>query len=406
MEGPQFRNLPRYEMDRIIPRLQVLARSSPDDKRNLVMRLKHLGEVVAVTGDGTNDAPALHAADIGFSMGIAGTDVAKDASSIILMDDNFSSIPKAVAWGRCVNEAIKKFLQFQLTVSVTAVTFAFVSSVASPDESSALTAVQLLWVNLIQDTLAALALATDPPSKEVLDRPPEPKMASLITFNMWKMIFGESIAQLAVIFTLNFAGAGWFGWDDATLKTMVFNTFVWLQIFNEINCRRIDDRLNVFAGIHRNPMFIGIMVVMVACQILMICVGGAAFSVVRLNGLEWLISVGLGFIALPAGAIVRLIANSFIRLFIPVKPKMTDVERQIEDWNDAIEAINNDLAVFKRVRNERRVRNRTSGHRHHREDSSVSETGYPVRSASALVPGLVALSMALPSALHSENSVA
>jgi P-type Ca2+ transporter type 2C len=91
--------------------LQVLARSSPEDKRTLVKRLKHLGEIVAVTGDGTNDAPALHAADVGFSMGIAGTEVAKEASSIILMDDNFSSIPKAIAWGRCVNESIKKFMQ-------------------------------------------------------------------------------------------------------------------------------------------------------------------------------------------------------------------------------------------------------------------------------------------------------
>ena len=111
IEGPDFRALPRAEMNEILPRLQVLARSSPEDKRTLVKRLKHLGEIVAVTGDGTNDAPALHAADVGFSMGIAGTEVAKEASSIILMDDNFSSIPKAIAWGRCVNESIKKFMQ-------------------------------------------------------------------------------------------------------------------------------------------------------------------------------------------------------------------------------------------------------------------------------------------------------
>lgn len=111
MQGPDFRRLSRQQMDEILPRLQVLARSSPDDKRILVKRLKHLGEIVAVTGDGTNDGPALHAADVGFSMGIAGTEVAKAASAIILMDDNFASIIKAIAWGRCVNDAVKKFLQ-------------------------------------------------------------------------------------------------------------------------------------------------------------------------------------------------------------------------------------------------------------------------------------------------------
>ncbi|TKA64562.1 hypothetical protein B0A49_08263, partial [Cryomyces minteri] len=120
MEGPEFRKLKRKQMDQIIPKLQVLARSSPDDKRILVKRLKELGETVAVTGDGTNDAPALKTADVGFSMGIAGTEVAKEASAIILMDDNFSSIVKALMWGRAVNDAVKKFLQFQLTVNITA----------------------------------------------------------------------------------------------------------------------------------------------------------------------------------------------------------------------------------------------------------------------------------------------
>jgi len=111
MEGPEFRKLSRSQKDEIIPKLQVLARSSPEDKRTLVKRLKRLRHIVAVTGDGTNDAPALHAADVGFSMGIAGTEVAKAASEIILMDDNFASIVRAIAWGRCVNDAVKKFLQ-------------------------------------------------------------------------------------------------------------------------------------------------------------------------------------------------------------------------------------------------------------------------------------------------------
>lgn len=158
MEGPMFRKLSAYQMNQIIPRLQVLARSSPEDKKILVSQLQKLGETVAVTGDGTNDAPALKTADVGFSMGIAGTEVAKEASDIILMDDNFNSIVKAMAWGRTVNDAVKKFLQFQVTVNITAVFLTFISAVASGDEESVLTAVQLLWVNLIMDTFAALAL--------------------------------------------------------------------------------------------------------------------------------------------------------------------------------------------------------------------------------------------------------
>lgn len=158
MEGPKFRQLTNEEMDEVLPRLQVLARSSPEDKRILVERLKVLGETVAVTGDGTNDGPALRTADVGFSMGIAGTEVAKEASSIILLDDNFKSIVTAISWGRAVNDAVAKFLQFQITVNITAVVLTFVSSVYSSDNASVLTAVQLLWVNLIMDTFAALAL--------------------------------------------------------------------------------------------------------------------------------------------------------------------------------------------------------------------------------------------------------
>lgn len=249
MEGPVFRRLTSKQMTQIIPRLQVLARSSPEDKRILVKHLRKLGETVAVTGDGTNDAPALKAADVGFSMGIAGTEVAKEASSIILMDDNFTSIVKAVSWGRCVNDAVKKFLQvrlelwcttrllildqFQITVNITAVILTFVSAVASSDETSVLKAVQLLWVNLIMDTFAALALATDPPSPRLLKRKPEPKSAPLITLTMWKMIIGQSIYQLVVTLVLNFRGESILGFAEPELQTLVFNTFVWMQIFNQ-----------------------------------------------------------------------------------------------------------------------------------------------------------------------------
>lgn len=234
MEGPVFRNLPPSEMDAILPRLQVLARSSPEDKQILVSRLQELGDIVAVTGDGTNDGPALKMADVGFSMGIAGTEVAKEASSIILMDDNFSSIVKAIMWGRCVNDSVKKFLEFQLTVNVTAVILTFISAVASENHKSVLTAVQLLWVNLIMDTFAALALATDPPTEELLHRAPEPRSSPLISFKMWKMIIGQAIFQVVVTLVLLYSDVLHYDTESPELQTIVFNTFVFCQIFNEI----------------------------------------------------------------------------------------------------------------------------------------------------------------------------
>lgn len=237
MEGPTFRKLSKEKMDQAIPRLQVLARSSPEDKRILVKRLKELGETVAVTGDGTNDAPALKTADVGFSMGIAGTEVAKEASAIILMDDNFNSIVKAMMWGRAVNDAVKKFLQFQVTVNITAVLLTFISAVSNDNEESVLTAVQLLWVNLIMDTMAALALATDPPTRSILDRKPDPKSAPLITVTMWKMIIGEAIYQLAITLLLYFGAEKILSYTSvreiSQVNTLVFNTFVWMQIFNQ-----------------------------------------------------------------------------------------------------------------------------------------------------------------------------
>lgn len=329
MEGPKFRQLSDDEMDKILPRLQVLARSSPDDKRILVARLKHLGETVAVTGDGTNDGPALKIADVGFSMGIAGTEVAKEASAIILLDDNFSSIVSAIMWGRSVNDSVAKFLQFQITVNITAVILAFVSAVSSPDMHSVLSAVQLLWVNLIMDTFAALALATDPPTEKILDRKPVPKIASLITTNMWKMIVGQAIYQLTVTFVLYFAGFSILGYDTQVanappteklvvsellhlqLNTIVFNAFVWMQIFNEFNNRRLDNKFNIFEGIHRNYFFVGINAIMIGGQVMIIYVGGRAFQIKRIDGTQWAISVGCALPCLLWAVLLRSIPDKY-----------------------------------------------------------------------------------------------
>ncbi|KAK2627109.1 hypothetical protein QTJ16_003075 [Diplocarpon rosae] len=325
MEGPEFRKLSDAAMLQILPRLAVLARSSPQDKQILVQKLRSMSETVAVTGDGTNDGPALKAADVGFSMGIAGTEVAKEASAIILMDDNFASIVKALMWGRAVNDAVAKFLQFQLTVNITAVTLAFVSAVASSKMESVLTAVQLLWVNLIMDTFAALALATDPPTPEILNRKPAGKKAPLITMNMWKMIIGQAIFQLVVTFVLHFAGEQILGYDTSNpaqeleLNTMVFNTFVWMQIFNEFNNRRLDNKFNIFVGLHRNFFFIAINFLMVGLQIAIIFIGGEAFSITRLDGVQWAICLVLASLSLPMGILVRLFPDPwFARVALTV----------------------------------------------------------------------------------------
>lgn len=314
MEGPTFRQLDEEEMDRIIPKLRVLARSSPEDKRILVSRLKAQGETVAVTGDGTNDGPALKMADVGFSMGIAGTEVAKEASAIILLDDNFASTITALMWGRAVNDAVKKFLQFQITVNITAVVLTFISAISSSSNSSVLSAVQLLWVNLIMDTLAALALATDPPTQKILERPPQPKSEPLITHNMWKMIIGQVIYQLVVSLTLYFAGMHILGYNESQrleLDTIVFNTFVWMQIFNEFNNRRLDNKFNIFEGIHRNFWFQGINLIMIGGQIMIIFIGGAAFRITALNGTQWAISILCALPCLPWAVFIRCLPDRY-----------------------------------------------------------------------------------------------
>lgn len=164
--------------------LRVLARSRPEDKYLLVTGLKELGDIVAVTGDGTNDAPALKKADVGFAMGITGTEIAKHAAAIIIMDDNFASIIKAIMWGRNIYDNIRKFLQFQITVSLVALFTAFVGSVVL--QYSPLQPIQLLWVNLIIDSLAALALATEPPTIDLLYRPPQGRDEYIISRKMLK----------------------------------------------------------------------------------------------------------------------------------------------------------------------------------------------------------------------------
>ncbi|KAJ1679147.1 plasma membrane calcium, partial [Spiromyces aspiralis] len=324
MEGPKFRKLTPEQLDRVVPKLRVLARSSPEDKRILVEWLRNHKEVVAVTGDGTNDGPALRAADIGFSMGIAGTEVAKEASAIVLMDDNFNSIVRACMWGRCVNDSIKKFLQFQLTVNVTAVLVAFVSAVADKDERAVFSPVQLLWVNLIMDTFAALALATDPPTERLLERLPERRNAPLITFQMWKMIVCQSVYQLVICFMTLYTAYDLFELDRdndrdvQTVRTLVFNTFVWMQLFNEFNSRALGNAVNVFYNITRNKIFIVVVVFSGVVQVLIVQFGGAAFKTTGGLDIEhWVYSIIGGAFSLVVGFASRFLPDKWFAKVIP-----------------------------------------------------------------------------------------
>ncbi|KAM9343466.1 LOW QUALITY PROTEIN: plasma membrane calcium-transporting ATPase 3b [Pholidichthys leucotaenia] len=317
LEGKDFNRRIRNEkgeieqerIDKIWPKLRVLARSSPTDKHTLVKgiidsNIIEQRQVVAVTGDGTNDGPALKKADVGFAMGIAGTDVAKEASDIILTDDNFSSIVKAVMWGRNVYDSISKFLQFQLTVNVVAVIVAFTGACITQD--SPLKAVQMLWVNLIMDTFASLALATEPPLRALLLRKPYGRNNPLISLTMMKNILGHGVYQLVIIFTLLFIGERMFNIDsgrNAPLHsppsehyTIIFNTFVLMQLFNEINARKIHGERNVFDGIFANPIFCSIVLGTFAVQIVIVQFGGKPFSCAPLNIEQWLwcLFVGVG----------------------------------------------------------------------------------------------------------------
>jgi Ca2+-transporting ATPase len=380
MEGPVFRKLSQSEMVEIVPRLQVLARSSPEDKKILVETLKSIGEIVGVTGDGTNDGPALKTAHVGFSMGIAGTEVAKEASDIILMDDNFSSIVKAIMWGRCVNDAVRKFLQFQISTNVTAVIITFVTAVASAQESSVLSAVQLLWINIIMDTFAALALATDPASESLLDRKPDKKTAPLFSTEMYKQILFQSMYQIMIILIFHFLGHQILSFPvdmstktrDSTVQTLVFNAFVFAQIFNSINCRRLDKKLNIFEGITKNRYFITITligesiavsfmyrlncIIEIGVQILIVFVGGAAFQVTRIGGREWGISLALGVVSIPLGALIRLMPSEpfekgFKRLGLLGQDRvLPSIRPEAEAWSDASALVRDNLGTFANIR--------------------------------------------------------
>ncbi|KAG6523330.1 calcium-transporting ATPase 10, plasma membrane-type-like [Zingiber officinale] len=309
IEGPEFREKNLEELNELIPKIQVMARSSPMDKHTLVKHLRTLfHEVVAVTGDGTNDAPALHEADIGLAMGIAGTEVAKESADIIILDDNFSTIVTVAKWGRSIYVNIQKFVQFQLTVNVVALIVNFSSACWSG--SAPLTAVQLLWVNMIMDTLGALALATEPPNDDLMRRTPVGRTGKFITNTMWRNILGQSIYQFIIMWCLQTQGKELFrlsGPDaDLTLNTITFNSFVFCQVFNEISSREME-KINVFKGILQNYVFLCVLMSTIIFQFVIVQFLGDFANTTPLTAAQWLVTVFIGSVGMPIAALFKLL---------------------------------------------------------------------------------------------------
>lgn len=304
------------ELDSVVKRICVLARSSPADKALLVKLLKERKEVVGVTGDGTNDAPALLEADVGLAMGIAGTDVAKEAANIVILDDNFFSIVASVKWGRSIRENIRKFLLFQLTINVVALALTFVVACFNQGSTTKfpLTSVQLLWVNMIMDSFAALALATEPPTNALLDRDPEHRDSPMITRTMWKHMLGHAALQTGVLLwlTLSESGNQLFGVEENGGRlhyTLVFNTFVMMNVFNKMNCRKIHDELNIFGEFGDSTMAQIIMVVIMVGQVAIVQFGGEWCQTVPLTMEHWVKCIVIGSTSLVWGFFLRLVAR-------------------------------------------------------------------------------------------------
>ena len=308
--GVEFAALSDEEaLDRVID-LKIMSRARPTDKQRLVQLLQQKGAVVAVTGDGTNDAPALNHAHVGLSMG-SGTSVAKEASDITLLDDSFSSITTAVMWGRSVYQNIQRFVLFQLTINVAALVIVLLGSIFG--SALPLTVTQMLWVNLIMDTFAAGALASLPPSMEVMKRKPRNSDAFIIVPAMRRLIIGTAIAFVIILFGLLYVLSHYAGGVDASTPegmrnlTIFFTTFVMLQFWNMFNAKTFGTDKSAFSNLSHSQGFITVGLAIVVGQILVVYFGGSVFRTVPLSLTDWVWIVLGTSLVLWVGEVARAI---------------------------------------------------------------------------------------------------
>jgi len=297
------------KLKEILPKLRVVARALPSDKSRLIKISQEMGLVTGMTGDGVNDAPALKKADVGFSMG-SGTEIAKEASDIVILDDNFLSISKAILYGRTIFKSIRKFLIFQLTVNLCAVVVSIIGpfiGVPTP-----ITVLQMLWINMVMDTLAGLAFSGEIPLDEYMNEPPKRRDEPIINLYMWNQILYTGIytAVLCILFLKLPIFSEMFRGSEGRqyLMSAFFGLFIFASIFNSFNARTY--RLNLFAHIWKNKSFMFIMAFIFIVQLLMIYYGGTLFRTTGLNLIELQIVFLLAFTVIP----IDMTRKVFIRM--------------------------------------------------------------------------------------------
>lgn len=302
--GTAFSELTDEEaLDRVMD-LKIMSRARPTDKQRLVQLLQQKGAVVAVTGDGTNDAPALNHAQVGLSMG-TGTSVAKEASDITLLDDSFNSIGTAVMWGRSLYKNIQRFIVFQLTINFVALLIVLLGSFMGT--ALPLTVTQMLWVNLIMDTFAALALASIPPSETVMNEKPRRSTDFIISKAMQHNIFGVGTIFLIVLLGMIYYYTNAEGGMTVHRLTIFFTFFVMLQFWNLFNARVFGTNDSAFKGLSKSYGMELIVIAILGGQILIVQFGGAVFRTEPLDWQTWLIIIGTSSLVLWVGELIRFV---------------------------------------------------------------------------------------------------
>lgn len=295
ISSSDMRNMNDDELKELLPRIRVVNRSLPTDKSRLVRIAQEMGLVVGMTGDGVNDAPALKKSDVGFAMG-SGTEVAKEAGDIVILDDNFSSIARAILYGRTIFNSIRKFIVFQLTVNVSAILIAFIGPFLGYDLP--FTMVQLLWVNLVMDTLAALAFGGEAALRRYMAEKPKRRDESIINPDMWSSILinGIAIATMSIIF-LTYAPVKGYFHSEAAFMTGFFAFFVFLNNFNKFNART--EGINLFDHIMENKGFLKVVGLIFVVQVAFTYLGGDVLRTVGLTGSEWLFVTLFSLLIIP-----------------------------------------------------------------------------------------------------------